>query len=348
MSRRRSGRDVHGILLLDKAEGLSSNKALQQVKHLFKARKAGHTGTLDPLATGMLPVCLGEATKISHFLLDSDKQYLAGARFGVTTDTGDRDGTELESRPLPEGFNPLMLESAITPFLGEIMQVPPMYSALKHEGRRLYELARQGQTVDRKARAVTIHDARLISLENDLAMISVRCSKGTYIRTLIEDIGASLGCGAHIDSLRRVAVSPFDQQAMLTLNQLETTLQESHASSQGTPQGASVEARTEGGENALAIPALDALLLPIDNAIKHLEAVELDQKDTEGFRHGRDAQSFRYVSAMSRDASAGFAEAGDTQDTSPAVRVYDFEGRFMGIGTVVDGARLSPKRVLNL
>lgn len=224
MARRKNkGRNISGVLLLDKPSGSSSNHALQKVKRLFGAAKAGHTGSLDPLATGMLPICLGEATKISAFLLDSDKRYQLQCQLGVTTTTGDAEGEVLDSWDV-SAISEKDVKSVLPKFVGEIEQVPPMYSALKHNGERLYKLARQGIEVERKARRITIYDIDFISLQRDdddrlLLELEVECSKGTYVRTLVEDIATELGCGAHITSLRRLSVGPYDDE-MVTMDQL--------------------------------------------------------------------------------------------------------------------------------
>jgi len=196
-------RPVDGIVLLDKPIGLSSNQALQRVRRLFRAARAGHTGALDPLATGMLPLCLGEATKFSQFLLDADKRYITCIQLGKGTTTGDREGDVLTDLPVPE-LTDEALESVLNRFRGEIEQIPPMYSALKHEGKPLYEYARQGIVIERKRRQVTIADLTLVSRTADTLTLDIRCSKGTYIRTVGEDIGEMLGCGAHLHSLHRV------------------------------------------------------------------------------------------------------------------------------------------------
>lgn len=219
MARRRKGRAVHGILLLDKPKGISSNAALQQVKNLFNAQKAGHTGSLDPLATGVLPICLGEATKITSYLLDSDKKYQGVAKLGVRTNTADAEGDVLQTRPVPI-LSDDTIEMALDSFRGEISQVPPMHSALKLNGKPLYELARQGIEVERKPRNVNIFELKKLGFENDELEIFVHCSKGTYIRTLAEDLGEILECGAHLSSLRRVAAGPFDIKQTITLDRL--------------------------------------------------------------------------------------------------------------------------------
>ncbi len=221
MSRRRhSGRHVHGILLLDKRQGVSSNLALQEVKRLFAANKAGHTGSLDPLATGLLPVCFGEATKISAMLLDDDKRYRVVIQLGVVTDTGDAEGKVLSTQLAPE-FDRQRIDRCLAAFSGSIEQIPPMYSALKHQGKRLYELARAGQEVQRKPRRITIHKIDCLHYAGDLLTLDVTCSKGTYIRSLAEDIGRHLGCGASVRELRRTAVGGLDIAAAWTLTELQ-------------------------------------------------------------------------------------------------------------------------------
>jgi len=221
MSRRRhSGRPVHGILLLDKRQGISSNRALQEVKRLFAASKAGHTGSLDPLATGLLPVCFGEATKISALLLDDDKRYRVAIQLGVVTDTGDAEGKVLSTQSVPE-FDRQRLDRCLSGFTGTIEQIPPMYSALKHQGKRLYELAREGLEVQRKPRRITIHSIELLHYKGDLLTLDVTCSKGTYIRSLAEDIGRDLGCGASVRELRRTAVGRLAIDAAWTLTELQ-------------------------------------------------------------------------------------------------------------------------------
>ncbi|MBF6647984.1 MULTISPECIES: tRNA pseudouridine(55) synthase TruB [unclassified Methylobacter] len=219
MSKRKSGRNVHGILLLDKRLGVSSNKALQEVRRLFDANKAGHTGSLDPLATGLLPLCFGEATKVSALMLDDDKRYQTLVQLGVMTDTGDAEGQVLETRPVPE-LTVDAINACLKKFTGEIDQVPPMYSALKHNGKKLYELARAGETVDRKARRITIYDLQLLDFSKDQLRLDVRCSKGTYIRSLAEDIGHELGCGGTVKELRRLEAGRFSIENAKTLEQL--------------------------------------------------------------------------------------------------------------------------------
>jgi tRNA pseudouridine55 synthase len=221
MGRRRNrGRNINGVLLLDKPEGMTSNKALQEIKFLYKAAKAGHTGSLDPLATGLLPVCLGDATKLSAFLLDADKHYRVKVKLGETTTTADAEG-EIVERHDPSGVTEAMVNTVLTEFLGEQQQMPPMYSAVKHQGERLYKLARQGIEVAREPRTIHIH--AIVSQDFFLPefVIDVHCSKGTYVRTLAEDIGKRLGCGAYVSGLRRTGVGPYDDQTMVTLEQVQ-------------------------------------------------------------------------------------------------------------------------------
>lgn len=252
MSRRRrrpKGRDISGILLLDKSKGGSSNQALQQVKRLFKAQKAGHTGSLDPLASGMLPLCFGRATKISGFLLDADKRYRVKARLGQATATGDAEGEVIEESPVP-ALNEKRVNKVLTGFIGETQQIPPMYSALKHEGKRLYELAREGVEVERKPRSITLTRLDLVELTDTSLSLDVQCSKGTYVRTLVEDIAKELGTIAHVIELRRTAVGPFDE-GMVDIPALEKIAEE-------------------------GLDALDALLKPVDMAVQHWQRVDLD------------------------------------------------------------------------
>ena len=256
----RDYRDVDGIVLLNKPKGLSSNQALQQVRRLYQARKAGHCGSLDPLATGVLPICLGEATKFSAYLLGASKTYRASCLLGQTTSSGDAEGDVLETRPVHA--DRAQVERVIPQFVGEIDQVPPMYSALKHEGKRLYQLARQGVEVERPPRRVTIYRLDILGFEGDVLDIDVDCSKGTYIRTLAEDIGAALGCGAHLRALHRSSVDSFDESDSLTLEQLE-------------------ELQQKGSDD------LDARLMPVSAALRQFPELILDAEESDDLRHGR-------------------------------------------------------------
>ena len=240
MSRRRKGRNVNGILVIDKPMGVTSNGILQQVKRLYGAAKAGHTGALDPLATGVLPLCFGEATKFSQMMLDSDKAYITTARLGIRTETGDSEGAVVEEKPVP-ALTEADVEAVLARFRGPIEQVPSMYSALKHQGRPLYEYAREGIEIERPARPVTIHELTLLAVRENELDLAVSCTKGTYIRSLVEDIGDALGCSAHVSALRRTMASGY-------------TLEAAH--DVGT-----LEAMRERGES------LDGLLLPPDSAL---------------------------------------------------------------------------------
>ena len=210
---------MHGLFLLDKPLGITSNAALQKVKRLFKIKKAGHTGTLDPLATGMLPIAFGEATKFSQHLLDADKTYSVTMQLGVRTNTSDSEGEIISTRPVPN-FSLEKINCAFNAFRGQINQIPSMFSALKHNGVPLYEYARKGITIDRPARPITIYAINVLSLQNNHVDFTVHCSKGTYVRTLVDDVGEQLNCGAHVTRLRRLCVTPFLESQMMTLENL--------------------------------------------------------------------------------------------------------------------------------
>ena len=262
MSRpRKKGRDVHGVFLLDKPQGVSSNDIMQKVKRLFKANKAGHTGALDPLATGMLPICLGEATKFSQFLLDSDKRYVVTAKLGERTDTSDAEGQVVQSREVNVAEADIL--AALPAFRGEILQVPTMFSALKHNGKPLYEYARAGVTVEREARPITIFELKFIDYQAPFLTLEVHCSKGTYIRTLVDDLGEALGCGAHVTMLRRLAVADYPIEEMMPIEDL-ALLADSFPSSE-----------------------LDRLLLPMDTAVASLPQLNLTAEQTKAVGFGQ-------------------------------------------------------------
>ena len=220
MAKRRKGRAIDGVVLLDKPQGMTSNFALQKVRRLFAAQKAGHTGSLDPLATGVLPICLGEATKFSRYLLDADKGYYTTAKLGDIRTTSDSEGETVLLQAVPD-YSDDQIQAVLDQFRGAIDQVPTMYSALKYQGRPLYEYARQGITVERSARPITIHKLELLARRQDELDLQVACSKGTYIRTLVEDIGQALGCGAHVSMLRRYQAGCFELADTVTFEQLE-------------------------------------------------------------------------------------------------------------------------------
>jgi len=247
---RKSKRDVNGILILDKPRGISSNRALQIAKRLYAARKAGHTGSLDPLATGMLPLCFGHATKVSGLLLESDKAYEVRIRFGAKTNTADAEGEIIEECAV-QSVEPRILEQLLQAFVGDLEQIPPMYSALKHKGQRLYKLAREGIEVERKPRHIRVFDVRVLHADPAEPTLFVHCSKGTYIRSLAEDIAAAAGTLGYVTELRRVWVKPFADMPMVTLEQLEALAEQGEA-------------------------ALDQLLAGADMALQHLPAVSFD------------------------------------------------------------------------
>lgn len=221
MSRRRRGDGINGVLVLDKPAEMTSNAALQQIRRLLNAARAGHTGALDPLATGVLPLCFGEATKFAQRLLEADKTYCAVAKLGQRTTTSDADGETVQTRAVPPELDSAAVEATLAGFRGTIEQVPSMYSALKYQGRPLYEYAREGQTVPREARSIRIDELTVLRLEGDELELRVRCSKGTYIRTLVDDIGEALGCGAYVADLRREQAGPFELTQALSLDELE-------------------------------------------------------------------------------------------------------------------------------
>lgn len=309
MARRRKGRPVDGILLLNKPLGMSSNGALQKVKYLFYAAKAGHTGSLDPLATGVLPICLGEATKFTQFVLDADKRYRATFKFGISTASGDADG-EVISESGAGDLTQQQVEAVLRDFRGDITQVPSMYSALKHQGQPLYKLAREGVEIEREARPVTIYSLEMTEFRPGQfaeADIEVHCSKGTYIRTLAEDIGKRLGCGAYVSMLHRTAAGPFGDEDTVTLDTLEQMRQEQRAED------------------------LDHLLKPIDAGIQHLASVQLSEDMAFYFRQGQ---------TMMVPQAYRESEEGDI------VRVFEENGPFLGVGEVTDDGRVAPKRLV--
>ena len=262
--RRKRGRDITGILLLDKPMDMTSNKALQQAKFLYFVQKAGHTGALDPIATGVLPLCFGEATKFSHFLLNADKKYRVVGKLGQKTTTADREGDVIEEKSVDVTEQEFV--KVVQQFKGTISQVPSMYSALKKDGVPLYKLARQGIEVEREAREVTIHSIDILRFEDDEFELDVHCSKGTYIRNLVEDMGDELGCGAHVQELRRTAVSHLQLEDCVSLAQLETMKQ---------------------ADEKLA---MDELLMPLEQALHHLPIAELDSDQSYYLRMGQSVQ----------------------------------------------------------
>ncbi len=258
---RKRGRDIDGVVLLDKPQGLSSNDLLQKVKRLYQANKAGHTGALDPLATGMLPICLGEATKFSQFLLDADKRYRVTAKLGERTDTSDAEGQVVAEKAVKCGLDEIL--AALPHFRGNLMQIPTMFSALKYQGKPLYEYARAGITVEREARPITIFELEFIDYQAPFLTLEVHCSKGTYIRTLVDDLGEYLGCGAHVTVLRRSAVADYPSAAMVSLAQLQQLAEQQD------------------------LTLLDQHLLAADTAVSNLSKLELSTEQSQAIGFGQ-------------------------------------------------------------
>jgi len=255
-------RNLNGILILDKPIGLSSNQALQKVKKLFQAKKAGHTGSLDVLATGVLPICFGEATKFSQFLLEADKVYQVTGKLGERTTTCDSEGKIIEKKST-EHVTKEKISNVIKHFLGETLQTPSMYSALKHHGKPLYELARQGIEVERVPRKIFISQIEFIAYHDDKLTLEVHCSKGTYIRNLIDDVGQALNSGAYVTALRRLKAGPFDASQMVTIDTLQNYFEQN------------------------GLEAMDEFLLPIDSMLQHLSKIILDEKQLQSLRYGQ-------------------------------------------------------------
>ncbi len=308
MARRRKGRPINGVILLDKPTGISSNDALQKVKRIYFAEKAGHTGALDPLATGMLPICLGEATKFSQFLLDSDKRYRVIAKLGERTNTSDSDGEVVETRSVNVDLE--KLKACIDKFRGESDQVPSMFSALKYQGKPLYEYARKGIEVPRESRKITVYEIVLHRFEGDEVEMEVHCSKGTYIRTIVDDLGEMLGCGAHVTMLRRTGVAKYPYEKMVTLEQLNELLEQAH--------------RQEIAPREL----LDPLLMPMDTAVEDLPEVNLIPELADMVQHGQPVQVL------------GAPEQGSLRLTMGEERL------FIGVGEMNDDGKIAPKRLV--
>jgi tRNA pseudouridine55 synthase len=308
MARRPKGRFIDGIVLLDKDTGMSSNFALQRVKRFFNANKAGHTGALDPLATGMLPICLGEATKFSQHLLDSDKRYLVTAKLGQRTDTSDSDGEVVQTRPV--NVTQALLDEKLAFFRGTTQQIPSMYSALKYQGQPLYKYAREGIEVPRESRPITVFELNFIKLEGDELTLDIHCSKGTYIRTIIDDLGEMLGCGAHVIMLRRTQVAEYPYEKMVTLAQLEALLEQAHR------------------QDVAPQTLMDPLLLPMDTAVAKFAEINLPEAMLYYVMQGQAIQA-----------------AGLKPDELVRITIGD-ERRFVGMGIMNDDGLLAPKRLI--
>ncbi len=313
MAKRRKGRAINGVLLLDKPYEMSSNHALQAVKRIYFAQKAGHTGALDPLATGMLPICLGEGTKFSQFLLDTDKTYQVTAKLGVRTTTSDADGEIVSEKSVDVSAE--QLADALDSFRGTTKQVPSMFSALKYQGQPLYKYARDGIEVPREARDITVFHLELLRFEGDEVDLSIHVSKGTYIRTIIDDLGELLGCGAHVAALRRSAVGNYPVDKMVTLAQLEALLAEAKAKEISPSE------------------LLDPLLLPMQSAVDGMPCVYVDDMSAKFLRHGNPVQAYN-------------------APIEGSVQVYigdddnDENAEFIGVGIIDDDGLVAPKRIV--
>ena len=313
MAKRRKGRPVNGVLLLDKPHGLSSNHALQTVKRIYFAQKAGHTGALDPLATGMLPICLGEGTKFSQYLLDTDKTYQVTAKLGVRTTTSDAGGEVVSEKEV--NVSGEQLAQALETFRGTTKQVPSMYSALKHQGQPLYKYAREGIEVPREARDITVFNLELLRFEHDEVELNIHVSKGTYIRTIVDDLGELLGCGAHVAHLRRSAVGNYPVDKMVTLPELEALLEKA-IEDEITPSD-----------------VLDTLLLPMNSAVDGMRRVYVDDMSANFLRHGNPVQAYNAPS----DGSVQVYIGDDDNDE---------DAEFIGVGFIDDNGLLAPKRIV--
>lgn len=309
MSKRKSGRNVHGILLLDKRLGVSSNKALQEVRRLFDANKAGHTGSLDPLATGLLPLCFGEATKVSALMLDDNKRYEVVVQLGVMTDTGDAEGVVIEIKPVPM-LSIDEIQACLRDFTGEIDQIPPMYSALKHNGKKLYELAREGKTIERKARRINIFELKLLSYYDaereypNQLILEVFCSKGTYIRSLAEDIGHSLGCGGTVSALRRLEAGQFNIEDAKSIEQL----------------------------TAMSEVDLYASLINVDKPLESIPDIRLSDEQAIAVKYGQAITiSLEFIPEL----------------LPASLRMYH-AGVFLGLGEIGLDGKMAPKKLFNM
>ncbi|WP_448566075.1 tRNA pseudouridine(55) synthase TruB [Thalassotalea ganghwensis] len=309
MAKRRKGRPVHGVLLLDKPYEVSSNHALQQARRIYFAQKAGHTGALDPLATGMLPICFGEATKFSQFLLDTDKTYQVIAKLGIRTTTSDADGEVVSEKAV--NVSQAQLDQALDSFRGISQQVPSMYSALKYQGQPLYKYAREGIEVEREAREINVFRLELLRFEDDEVELVLHVSKGTYIRTIVDDLGELLGCGAHVSMLRRLSVGNYPVDKMVTMETLETLLE------QAKEQGVSPST------------LLDPLLLPMETAVDGLPCVFVDAMSASYLRHGNPVQ---VSGAPANGLVQVHIDDGDIKE-------------FIGVGAIDDQGLVAPKRI---
>lgn len=312
MAKKRKGRPINGVLLLDKPYEMSSNHALQRAKRIYFAQKAGHTGALDPLATGMLPICFGEGTKFSQFLLDTDKTYQVTAKLGIRTTTSDADGEIVSEKPVD--ISSEQLSKALDSFRGDSKQVPSMYSALKYQGQPLYKYAREGIEVPRESRDITVFRLDLLRFEGDEVDLDIHVSKGTYIRTIVDDLGELLGCGAHVAHLRRSAVGNYPTDRMVTMAQLESLLEQAIA------------------DDIAPSVLLDPLLLPMNTAVDGLPSVYIDDMSANFLRHGNPVQA---SGAPAQGLVQVYVTANDN----------DQHHDFIGVGVIDDDGLVAPKRI---
>ncbi|XQW83747.1 tRNA pseudouridine(55) synthase TruB [Thalassotalea piscium] len=312
MAKKRKGRLINGVLLLDKPYEMSSNHALQQAKRIYFAQKAGHTGALDPLATGMLPICFGEGTKFSQFLLDTDKTYQVTAKLGIRTTTSDAAGEVVSEKPVD--ITKEQLDHALASFRGTTKQIPSMYSALKYQGQPLYKYAREGIEVPRESRDITVFRLDLLRFEGDEVDLDIHVSKGTYIRTIIDDLGELLGCGAHVAQLRRSAVGNYPTDKMVTMEQLENLLEQAKS------------------EDISPSELLDPLLLPMNTAVDGLPSVYIDDMSANFLRHGNPVQA-------SSAPAEGLVQVYVTDQNN------NEKHEFIGVGFIDDDGLVAPKRI---
>lgn len=321
-------RNITGVLLLDKPIGITSNQALQQIKHWYAAKKAGHTGSLDPLASGMLPICLGDATKFSQFLLEADKIYTVTGKLGVITASGDTDSPIIETRPVGT-YSKNSIEKVLSKFRGTILQLPSMYSAIKHNGEPLYKLARKGVEIERKPREIKIFELELISSQGDEITLRVHCSKGTYIRTLVADIGEQLGCGAHAIGLRRLAVSGYQESQMLSFDKIRELALQSMSNLQFEQTAPSSSPTIDSAiepSRASAFAQLDALLLPVESMLNSLPVLQLTENMVYYLRQGNPI-------VIPHAPSSGL------------VSLQRKSGEFVGVGEIATDGKVAPRRL---
>lgn len=340
--RRKKGRSIDGVVVLDKPKGMTSNEALQQVKWFYNAAKAGHTGALDPLATGLLPICLGEATKFSQYLLDSDKTYRVEAKLGVRTETGDTEGEVVSERPVPELSEERLLE-VLGQFKGVTEQIPSMYSALKHNGEPLYKLARQGIEVERKPRKIEVYRLELLERDGDTLTLEVACSKGTYIRNLVEDIGEVIGCGGHVLELRRTEAGPYEESQMISMDQLKES-SESAFAIRNKVKEANPEAFADAKNRVSCLSQtvrellneswneLDKYLLPTATAVGGWPEIQLTEQAAYYLQQGQ------CVRAQNAPLDGLVMITGVDEDNS----CY-----FIGVGEINDDGLVAPKRLVS-